>query len=242
MSVFPRLPGKLNPQFNCVGLYTMDGNFDDVSGAAPAANLSDTGGGDPTIFSSDFTGKLCAYFRTTERALNSGVSQTKFLILGDITVQAVVWLPTFVTDTNGINFFSFDGGAGAVEADNAAWKLSAINTGGIISPAFVWEQGAGTDVIIQDADFTLVSGLWYHIVGVREGTDARLYVNNQLIASGSALTLPTGGGNAIVRIGEEASSTQGYQNGSMVSSCKVSNRALTAQEITQEYNRVRGIV
>ena len=183
MSVAPRIPGKLNPQFDCQALYNFEGNFDDTSGLTPA-NLSPTG---IWRHGRDYTGKKALLSSGVATSLASAGSIARLLILGDVTAQVVCMIPDVATDT-GTNLFSFDGTGTTAPAENAAWKLSITNTARLLRPSFVWEHGAGVSALTLDTVFSLMPGMWNHIVGVREGTDARLYVNGMLVATDAGIT------------------------------------------------------
>jgi hypothetical protein len=83
----------------------------------------------------------------------------------------------------------------------------------------------------------LTQGVWYHASVVRNGTtDTKLYTNGNLSNTYSG-NIPTGT-QPLVRIGRWTDGTV-YSNTS-ISSVKIYNRALTASEIQQNFNALRG--
>ncbi|MBD3163611.1 hypothetical protein GF323_00245 [Candidatus Woesearchaeota archaeon] len=77
---------------------------------------------------------------------------------------------------------------------------------------------------------------WYHVVGVRNGTDILLYVNGSLVASDTGL-----GASVIidspnnVQIGKDADAAGSYFNG-MIDEVMVFNRSLSSGEISALYS------
>ncbi|MBU3896763.1 MAG: LamG domain-containing protein, partial [Nanoarchaeota archaeon] len=84
----------------------------------------------------------------------------------------------------------------------------------------------------------LDSGKWYHIVGVYDGTNVRVYVNN-IVGTSVAKTGTVGISAATVRIGCRESDCLYKFNGT-IDEPKIFNRALSATEITRLYNSGKG--
>ncbi len=244
MSVAPRIPGKLNPQFDCQGLWNFEGNVNDTCGLSPPANLNNSLGTPTQSFkyAQDHTGKQCLVSRGTDQSLIATTGITRLHIYGDITVQAVFWLPTMAHAPGGSTVIHHDGSNGAFPTENYLYALGASGQTDHLPPEFFWENPVNTHPTVRDDTATLDTGRWYHLVGVRDGTTGRLYTNGMLIKTELGMTLPAGGTNGRIRVGKDGSNNRGLQNGTMVSSLKISNRTLTADEIAQEYTRVRGSV
>jgi hypothetical protein len=83
-----------------------------------------------------------------------------------------------------------------------------------------------------------VVGQWYHIVGVQETSELKIYINGQLAING---TLSSGASNLVtsgskyLALGYWQGNTGRYLNGNLAIA-RVYNRALTASEIQQNYN------
>ena len=77
------------------------------------------------------------------------------------------------------------------------------------------------------------STAWTNLVGVYDGTNVRLYVNGTQVSSPSlaSATLTTSGN---IRIGADAQGTNYIDN------VKMYNRALSAEEVVQNFNALRG--
>ena len=173
--------------------------------------------------------------------MHSAVGISRLQITGDVTVQAVVYFSQFGVDLFGSQLFYFSGQQpDAFASENALWGVGIRADADRMVPNTFWESPPNTFLGTRDVDFTVDTGRWYHIVGVRDGVDASLYVNGALISGPSTVaTAPTGGTSSRVRVGEGNDGVQGLLNGTMISSLKVSDRVLTAREIQQEFNRVR---
>jgi hypothetical protein len=79
---------------------------------------------------------------------------------------------------------------------------------------------------------SITTNKWYHIVGTQDGNTGRyLYVNGTLVASGSSITQS---GTENIWIGG-ASGVNEYFYGS-ISNAQIHNRALSSQEVLQNYN------
>jgi hypothetical protein len=77
---------------------------------------------------------------------------------------------------------------------------------------------------------------WFNMSGVYTGTNALLYVNGALVAGPTAKTWNTV--SSLATIGRQLESTA-YWDGNLSQLC-VYNRALTAAEIAQNYNALKG--
>jgi hypothetical protein len=87
-------------------------------------------------------------------------------------------------------------------------------------------------------DYTPVGGLstntWYHIVGVYDGTTAKIYVNGIEVASGSR----TAGNNTVPwRVGASSRGAN-YMNG-RIGEVRIYPRALTPAQVFQNYNATK---
>jgi len=85
-----------------------------------------------------------------------------------------------------------------------------------------------------DYNSSTTAGVWYNVVGTYDGTITRLYLNGEAVASGAR----TAGANSVpFRIGASPRGAN-YNNGN-ISQVSIYNRALTAAEISQNYNATR---
>lgn len=76
---------------------------------------------------------------------------------------------------------------------------------------------------------------WFNMVGVYDGTNASMYINGVLVSGPTAKTWNTVSSNA--QIGRQTNGSE-YWNGN-ISQASIYNRALTAAEISQNYNALK---
>jgi hypothetical protein len=79
---------------------------------------------------------------------------------------------------------------------------------------------------------------WTHIVFVANDTRSDLYFNGTLIGSNTGVTGSFGGSSGNFRIGLDPNGS--YSTKGNISSAKVYNRALSAAEVSQNFNALRG--
>jgi hypothetical protein len=91
------------------------------------------------------------------------------------------------------------------------------------------------------ASFTISRDIWYHLVSIWTGTRAELYVNGILRSTNSTSLVgnPTGGAISIARQRALGGNNGGWYQGSL-SDIQIYNRALTAQEVAQNFEAMRG--
>jgi len=77
---------------------------------------------------------------------------------------------------------------------------------------------------------------WFNMVGVYDGTNASMYINGTLVSGPTARSWDTVANNA--QIGRQTNGGE-YWNGN-IAQVSIYNRALTASEIQQNYNALRG--
>ena len=84
--------------------------------------------------------------------------------------------------------------------------------------------------------YTLTSNAWYHIVGTYDGSNFRLYINgvNQVTTANG---FTPGANTAGIRLMKRWDS--GAYWGGQLSTVKIYNRALSSQEVLQNYNATK---
>ena len=173
-------------------------------------------------------------------------------------VNGVSFNPAGYFDFDGVNDYAVTSNCGIgtgnsahtlemwVNADswtnnNRRWWLAVIgqyNTGAhhwigqsTTATAFgVW-AGSQTSPTLQ------ATGNWQQIVGTHDGTTLKYYVNAS--QSGSTVTASFNFTNANLNIGKRINNLEDYYNGK-ISVISVYNRALSAAEVTQNYNAIKG--
>ena len=114
------------------------------------------------------------------------------------------------------------------------------NINGTYTGYMLWYNNNTVDfyfngAIRANSTTSILANTWYNVVGVWTGTTAILYLNGVLDASG-AYSTPPSNGNPLFTIGQYQISRNFAGN---VSICTVYNRALTTQEILQNYNATK---
>ncbi len=143
------------------------------------------------------------------------------------TPTVEVWVKTNATSQNG---FWFEKGAVNTqyalfqEGANITWRLT-TNVVSLTAPA---------------ASFMSTSN-WAQVVGTYTSGDRRIYVNGVQVANDTlAYTIPTNtSGMSIGAYGGNSGANAYWYNGAL-SICRVYNRALSAAEVLQNFNAIRG--
>jgi hypothetical protein len=102
---------------------------------------------------------------------------------------------------------------------------------GILNSSYIF-GGYGNDITATNVPLNT----WFYLVGVYNGTTAAIYVNGNLVSGPTTLTWDTVANNA--QVGRQTNSIE-YWNGN-ISNTSIYNRALTATEIQQNFNALRG--
>jgi hypothetical protein len=82
----------------------------------------------------------------------------------------------------------------------------------------------------------ILPNTWYYAVGTYDGSTQLLYINGELVATGTSQTLATVESTA--QIGRQVNAGQ-YWNG-QIAKVAIYNRALSATEVKQNFNALRG--
>jgi len=98
-----------------------------------------------------------------------------------------------------------------------------------------WNNGSAFKNIIA-ANGTMTAGAWLHVVGLYESGRQTLYVNGEIVKSGTSTHTITFY-NQEVWIGK---GNFGGEFGGNIASVKFYNRALSDDEVTQNYNALKG--
>lgn len=120
-----------------------------------------------------------------------------------------------------------------------------IQQNSLATNQYSWVWGYGSPVGFASSPFfNLTANIWTNITIVKTGVSGSTYINGNLTNSftGSYSTIGTSPSNLMIANGwYESGQTPGnrYLNGT-VSNFKLYNRALSAQEITQNFNALRG--
>jgi hypothetical protein len=144
------------------------------------------------------------------------------------TPTVEVWVKTNATTQNG---FWFEKGT-----VNSQYSLFQEGTG------IQWRMNIGgtiTNLTTTTATYINTSN-WYQVVGTYTSGSRRLYINGVLVNSDTQTgTIATNSGGMSIGVYGGFSGSRGYYYNGNLSSCKVYNRALTASEVSQNFNALR---
>ena len=177
---------------------------------------------------------------------------------------AVVSAPTFNSDNGG--YLDFDGtddyvnfradlngpnltlstitASAWVNFDTATWVMGngaqfRIRLQGTKVGFWIRELGNGSTNELQSSTSTMSTGEWGNIVGTYDGTDQKIYHNGVEVATTNpGLGFLDEGSNNFA-LGKSYFSSTHFFDGKL-SVAKIYNRALTAAEIKQNFNALRG--
>lgn len=217
--------GEFWPQSNCVGLWHLNGNSNDVSGTG--ANGTDT-----SVTYSLANGKLNqgAGFNGTTSKISLGTNISALKLTSNFTVSA--WVKT---SASGVNQFIFQtyyntgfpaGFYFAISSANKLILLSGKKTGSTVNVDYAAATGVTS---IND-------GKWHYVVGTWDGSALRVYVDGNLETSTSWANAPVYDTTSQQRIGNgnQSGTETNFFNGA-IDEVAVFNRALTDQEIRRWY-------
>ena len=85
---------------------------------------------------------------------------------------------------------------------------------------------------------TLTTGMWYHVVGVYDGSEMKLYINGIKDSATKSITGNLNQYNTPLRIGTNGGFSEDFDG--LIDQIGIWNRALTDQEITELYNSGSG--
>jgi uncharacterized protein (DUF362 family) len=94
--------------------------------------------------------------------------------------------------------------------------------------------GDGTDWAFAVSTTLLQDDVWYYVVGVADGSALRVYVNGVAEGTPTAQGLPASTAGVNLRIGRMVGTGQRWFNGT-IDEVRISNRALTPEEIAADY-------
>ena len=144
------------------------------------------------------------------------------------TPTVEVWVKTNATTQNG---FWFEKGT-----VNSQYSLFQEGSG------IQWRMNIGgiTNLTTTTATYINTSN-WYQVVGTYTSGSRKLYINGVLVNSDTQTgTIATDSGGMSIGVYGGFSGSRGYYYNGNLSICRVYNRALSAAEIQQNYNALKG--
>jgi len=96
---------------------------------------------------------------------------------------------------------------------------------------FFVQRSSDGDIAIANSPCSIADGQFHHLVGVRQGTTAMLYLNGILVGTGNSINLITSdSSNAVVIGGRVGTTNDPYFNG-IIDDVRIFDHALSAQEV-----------
>lgn len=147
------------------------------------------------------------------------------------TPTVEVWVKTNATTQSGFWF----------EKGDVNTQYSLFQEGSVIQWRQYFSSGQGlTNLSTVTATYMNTSS-WYQVVGTYTSGARRLYINGVLVNSDSQSgTINTNASGMSIGVFGGYNGARGYYYNGNLSICKIYNRALSADEISQNFNALRG--
>lgn len=143
------------------------------------------------------------------------------------TPTVEVWVRTNATSQNGFFF----------EKGNVNTQYALFQEGANIT----WRHTTNVGSLVAPAASFINTSQYAQIVGTYTAGDRRIYVNGIQVASDSLnYTLPTNSSGCSIGVYGGATGSRGYYFNGTIGVVKVYNRALSAAEVQQNFNALRG--
>ena len=204
--------------------------WNDISGNGYGVTLTNIDGSN---FNSSNGGYLT--FNGVDEEATINISNFFTSYSQQITMETWVYIPSSATWSNG--FFGGIFTRGAYDGSHGLWRTTNNN-----EVSFYCRQAV--TFATQESRATISRDTWYHLVGVWDA-GTKLYVNGTLADSDSAVftgDTENSGSFGVFEMGRVTAA--GGANGNRFlgnqSSAKIYNRALTAAEVQQNFNALRG--
>ena len=149
---------------------------------------------------------------------------TSLDITNEITISAWIYMNQYSTNWPKLVMKPYD------TADTDPWELFNLDLGHFGTyPRFILTDGipGGNDITVSNSSYVLTLGQWHNIVGTYDGTTSSLYVDGELIASGSGV-INIGTNDMPLNIGGRIG-VHGFKG--LIDEVRIYNRAVTLPEI-----------
>jgi hypothetical protein len=143
------------------------------------------------------------------------------------TPTVEVWVKTNATSQNGFWF----------EKGTVNTQYSLFQGGGLI----LWRMNIGGITQLSATTETYMNtSSWYQVVGTYTSGTRRLYINGiQVNSDTQSGTIATNSGGMSIGVYGGYSGGRGYYYNGNLAACRIYNRALTAAEVSQNYNALK---
>jgi hypothetical protein len=207
------------PTSGLVGWWPFNGNANDESGNGNNGIVNGA-----TITQDRFGNSNKAYsFDGIGNYINCGNGSILNQFSTDVTIAAWIYAPSSVnTDKNILSKYGCNPGGWSLETSTANWALNFT--------------GCGQNVTDNN---TLYNDLWTFVVGLKENTQWKIFINGNLVSQNSGTPNYNLNSNfdLIFGVQNDNFNPSTYWIGS-IDDIGIWNRALTQQEITELYNAV----
>ena len=211
-------------------------SFGTGTGGTGTYNLSTSGG---TITSRAMSGAYKIGGNITTTTSNSLSSNT--YLYNDHTTE--IWAR--INDRNPANYDGYEGGS-------VLAVYQGFHSMFLYNPTSLWYaiwDGTGTTekatsgLTVGTSGTNIIQGQWFHVAVTKSGTSYRTYLNGTLIHNNTVTAAPLAGVLSNLQLGASADGNAGafyYYGKNNVGCLKMYNSALSADEVRQNFNALRG--
>jgi hypothetical protein len=181
--------------------------------------------GAPSFTSSGRVGGAVAFNKNPAQYLVRPQSDPQFDFgASDFSMQ--LWVSFNQVDTEQTLVEKFTGGGGP------GWTLTKLTGFG--------EQFYAAPAVVVNAGWPLTTPAWHHLVVTKSGPAYRIYVDNQLAASGSSSTPLVASANPLLVGKRNQGDNRGFPVDGKIDEIAIWNRALTQNEVFLLWNNFQG--
>lgn len=162
---------------------------------------------------------------------NDGIRFPNSTTLDVQNVSVEVWIKTNATSQNGFWF----------EKGTVNTQYSLFQEGGAIFWRHYFSNLSLYNQLSVTTSTYINTSNWYQVVGTFTSGTRRIYINGSMVASDTqAGTLNTNAGGMSIGVYGGYSGGRGYYYNGNLSSCRVYSKELSATEVLQNFNALRG--
>ena len=214
------------PTNGLVGYWPFSGNANDLSGNGNNGTVNGA-----TLTTDRFGISNSAYNYNGSTNYINVSNSTSLQFNGAITFS--VWFNASTIPLGGVNSTSYIMSKGADGGTPYSWT-SFLDTG--VLSLTMWNSGNGNNgATITNSQLTISTNQWYNVIFTFDGTNAKAYLNGQLVST-TPSTYTIFSNTYDIKFGRRHISGLPYFFNGKIDDIGIWNRALTQQEITNLYN------